>query len=68
MSSLGSELPRMMARVARRAVGEAELPPGLRQLDVDDALAAVDQAAEAIATGEVLPYLPAFERLKAFDA
>ena len=65
--SLAAELPRMMSRVAARVAGEAELPPAIRRIDVVEALAAIGQAAEALATAEAVAYIPAYARLKSFD-
>ena len=67
MSGVSPDLPRMIARVARRIAEEAELPPVIRRIDVGDALAAIAGASEAIAVADAGAYGPAYAQLSEFD-
>lgn len=64
MTSIGADLPRQMARVARLAVSAIQLPH--HALAVDLMLEAVDLAAEATASQDVVGMVRAHQLLIGF--
>lgn len=68
MSSLGEELPRQMARLARKAAHQAGYADPRVYPTADQIFAALDRAAEAIATQDIIGYIRCHSELKALEA
>lgn len=66
MSSVGSEMPKEMARVRELIPLYESFPMGFIAAGL--MRAALDRAAEALATGDIVAIIRSYEELKGFEA